>query len=338
MKQMRLPEQRKKLEEMREQLPEAVGRYHDLYELAPVGFLTLDRRGRILELNEKAARLLGFPVAWLLGRPFFVFIAQNDVQNFLTLLTGCRRTPEQQTMELDIFADGRLVPVQVLMKPSTSANRLTFRMTVVDLTDMKRIETELKETLNNWHSLVHGAPDVIMTVDRNNKIKFVNRPAWGCSVRALVGTRLTDYISEKDRARVQECIFRSFHSEESSNCEVAGVNGEKDRWFSFSFGFARNDFDTGSVSTTTTVTIREITEHKRTEESLRASREQLREFAARLEQVREDERTRVAREIHDELGQALTILKMDLAWLQGKTVQDNDGARKKIKSMIAGVD
>src|SRR5258707_15057032 len=88
-----LPGQQMKLEETREQLHEAFGRYQDLYELAPVGFLTLDRRGRILELNEKAARLLGFPVAWLHGRPFFVFIAQNDVQNFLTLLTRSRRTP-----------------------------------------------------------------------------------------------------------------------------------------------------------------------------------------------------------------------------------------------------
>jgi PAS domain S-box-containing protein len=333
-----LPGQRRKLEEIREQLHEASGRYQDLYELAPVGFLTLDRRGRILELNEKAARLLGFPVVWLLERPFFVFIAPTDVQKFLTLLTRSRQTSEQQTIELDIVVDGRFLPVQVLMRSSTSANELTVRMTVVDLTDMKRIETELKETLNNWYSLVHSAPDVIMTVDRNNKIKFVNRSAWGCSIRALLGTRLPDYVSEKDRAKVQECISHAFHSEESSSCEVVGVNGEKDRWFSFSFGSAGHGFETGPASKTTTVTIREISEHKRTEESLRSSREKLREFATHLEQVREDERTRVAREIHDDLGQALTILKMDLAWLQGKTVQDNDGARKKIKSMISDVD
>src|ERR1700756_3902847 len=67
------------------------------------------------------------------------------------------------------------------------------------------------------------------------------------------------------------------------------------------------------------------------------SNPQLRDFAARLEQVREEERTRVAREIHDELGQALTIFKMDLAWLQGKT-NGADVARKKIKSMIQDVD
>jgi signal transduction histidine kinase len=50
--------------------------------------------------------------------------------------------------------------------------------------------------------------------------------------------------------------------------------------------------------------------------ALRESREQLRNLAAYLQSVREQERTRIAREIHDDFGQALTILKMDLSWLK----------------------
>lgn len=52
------------------------------------------------------------------------------------------------------------------------------------------------------------------------------------------------------------------------------------------------------------------------DESFRHSNEQLRELSARLQSVREEERTRISRAIHDELGQTLTGLKMDLAWLQ----------------------
>src|SRR5882762_7074858 len=64
--------------------------------------------------------------------------------------------------------------------------------------------------------------------------------------------------------------------------------------------------------------VREITEHERTGERLRESEENLRALAVRLRSVREDEQIRIAREIHDELGQALTGLKMDLTWLMGK--------------------
>ena len=60
---------------------------------------------------------------------------------------------------------------------------------------------------------------------------------------------------------------------------------------------------------------RDITERKRVEEEIRRSREQLRSLAAHVEKVREEERTRIAREIHDELGQMLTGLKMDLSWI-----------------------
>jgi signal transduction histidine kinase len=58
----------------------------------------------------------------------------------------------------------------------------------------------------------------------------------------------------------------------------------------------------------------DITDRKLSEQRLRDSREQLRALSAHMEQVREEERTRIAREIHDELGQALTGLKLDLSW------------------------
>jgi PAS domain S-box-containing protein len=59
----------------------------------------------------------------------------------------------------------------------------------------------------------------------------------------------------------------------------------------------------------------EIAERKRAEQGLRTSRQRLRHFAGRLQDVREEEKQKIAREIHDELGQVLTGLKIDLSWL-----------------------
>ncbi|KQR78379.1 histidine kinase [Burkholderia sp. Leaf177] len=69
-------------------------------------------------------------------------------------------------------------------------------------------------------------------------------------------------------------------------------------------------------------TVQDITERKRTEEELLASRERLRELSAYLEAIREEERRRIAMEIHDELGQVLTALKMDVALLKMRLVAD----------------
>ena len=77
----------------------------------------------------------------------------------------------------------------------------------------------------------------------------------------------------------------------------------------------------------------DITDRKQAEEELMYSREQLRNLADHLQSVREDERKNIAREIHDDLGQALTGLKMDLSWLAKKVPDNEKGLLDKIQSM-----
>lgn len=77
----------------------------------------------------------------------------------------------------------------------------------------------------------------------------------------------------------------------------------------------------------------DITERKIVEDRLNRSRDQLRALAARLEKVREEDRTRIAREIHDELGQALTGIKIDLSWLSGKIPADQPDIHERLNRM-----
>lgn len=76
----------------------------------------------------------------------------------------------------------------------------------------------------------------------------------------------------------------------------------------------------------------DLSEMKRAEQELRASSEQLRNLAAHLLSVREEERTRISREVHDELGQALTAVKMDLAWLARRLPRGNGQMLERISS------
>ena len=78
----------------------------------------------------------------------------------------------------------------------------------------------------------------------------------------------------------------------------------------------------------------EITERKKAEERLRLSRNQLRRLSAHLQTVREEERAQIAQEIHDELGQALTALKIDLSWINKRSSEYQEECIERIKSMI----
>jgi len=82
----------------------------------------------------------------------------------------------------------------------------------------------------------------------------------------------------------------------------------------------------------------DITERRRTEEELSQSREQLRVLVARQRTVREEERTRISREIHDELGQSLTALKIDLAWIARRLAEDQEPVLRKTKDMSRLID
>lgn len=82
----------------------------------------------------------------------------------------------------------------------------------------------------------------------------------------------------------------------------------------------------------------DVTERKMFEEELKSSREQLRLLLAHLQSVREDERTQISREIHDELGQSLTALKMDLSWMIKRLGKDQGPLWEKARLMSKLID
>lgn len=84
--------------------------------------------------------------------------------------------------------------------------------------------------------------------------------------------------------------------------------------------------------------LHDITESKEAEQQLKESHEELRLLASHLQDVREEERTAMAREIHDELGQQLTGLKMDVSWLYRRPDLNDETARQKIKGILSLLD
>jgi PAS domain S-box-containing protein len=82
---------------------------------------------------------------------------------------------------------------------------------------------------------------------------------------------------------------------------------------------------------------RDVTVRRQEENEVLRSRQELRDLTARLQLVREEERTNIAREVHDELGQALTGLKIDLAWLKSR-MADRPRLAERVQSVIVRID
>src|SRR5438552_9638762 len=82
----------------------------------------------------------------------------------------------------------------------------------------------------------------------------------------------------------------------------------------------------------------ERAKHRQAEEALRESHERLRALSVYLQSVREEERTRIAREVHDGLGQALTSCKLDVSWIAGKLPRNLKPLLAKTKALSAHID
>lgn len=83
--------------------------------------------------------------------------------------------------------------------------------------------------------------------------------------------------------------------------------------------------------------VADVSARKQVEEKLLSSQEELRNLSAYLESVRETERSKIAREIHDELGQILTAMNIDFAWLK-KRLPEDDALKQKLISMRGSLD
>ncbi len=201
----------------------------------------------------------------------------------------------------------------------------------------QRSEAALRESEGRYRALVEWSPEAI-TVHREGKLLFVNPAA----VRMFGARSAQDLIGRP----VQDLLESDFDSSSAAKVENDSVSGGAPMTEARFVKLDGSSIDVEIQGTSIVYdgepaqhdTLRDITERKRAEAALRTSEEQLRALSARLQSAREEEGTRIAREIHDELGGALTGLKWDLEGIDkvlselGRANQF-DEQREQIRSM-----
>lgn len=167
---------------------------------------------------------------------------------------------------------------------------------------------------------------------------------WSAETFHLFGlerySALPDYsdylrrIHEEDRQRVQSGLAKSLRSGEEFSTEHRIVRQDgTTRWVQT---ICRPSNNNGVI--VLRGTIMDITERKQTVEALKRSRELLRELTAYQDRVKEDERRRIAREIHDELGQTLLALRIDVSMLEARTGKSHPRLNEKVRSALQYID
>jgi len=168
--------------------------------------------------------------------------------------------------------------------------------------------------------IVDSAMDAIITVDAAQKVLLFNRAAeqiFRCPRREALGGPLERFLPPR---------FRAAHRGHIEQFARTGVTSRRMGDVTTLWGLRADGEEfplEASISQSGeageryyTVILRDITLRKQAEDALRQSQRELRELSARVLEAREEEKAHIARELHDELGQLLTALKMDLGWLR----------------------
>lgn len=299
--------------------------------------ITVDEQQKIILYNRAAEKIFGWPQQEVMHQSLQRLIPgrfrqghAGHVERFGTTGVTSRRMGTRNVV-YGLRANGEEFPLDASISHLDTPNGKLFTVILRDITGRLLAEEEHARLA----ALLDSAMDGIITVDEKQRIVMYNQAAekiFGWPSGQALGQPLGALIPER---------FRAGHGEHILRFSATGVTSRRMGDGSVIYGLRASGeefpMDTSISQLDTvdgklyTVILRDVTERVRAQEERSA-------FAAAVHAAREEEKTRVARELHDELAQSLTALKMDAIWVRDNTRAAPEVATAKLTDMLAMVD
>ena len=323
-----------KLIETNKELEESQRRYQNAEKIGKLGHWELNLRNDTLLWSDEIYRL--FSISTDISPSydlFFSFIHPEDKDTF----------QEQQEMALTgkqaldivhriIRKDGevRYMHEKANLIKNKHGMPIKLRGVVQDITERKIVEEQTIESKRRLEAIFNGTNDAILVANDAGEYVQVNPAACrmlGYTQEEMLEKHVMDMMTGDDK----QGAWEEFKKGNYQTGEIELLRKDK-QLIICNYSATANILPGLHLSIFT-----DVTEKHRSEQELKHSYRQLQELTGRLQIVREEERIHIAREIHDELGQKLTGIKIDTARL-GKKMEGNDDAKRKINEVTILVD
>jgi PAS domain S-box-containing protein len=311
----------------------------ELFEQAPQAIALMRADYKIVRVNREFTRIFGYTSDEAAGRYLGDLIMPPDSRAEMQQVTDMLARGERVEIEtVRRRKDGSLFAVSVVHVPLSSPGGEIARYAIYrDITERKKNEDDLRRQKEMLQTIIDNIPVMIRFLGPDGSL-LVNR-TW---------EETLGWSGEEVQKHMFGLFDEFYPDPEERRRALNFVNEASGKWADFQVRVREGrvidaTFTNVRLSDGTSIGIgRDITESKQAEARLKATTEQLRALSASVQAAKEEEATRIAREIHDELGGALTGLKWDLeafnkATPEGAT-QTNEERRQKIASMIKLID
>jgi len=240
-----------------------------------------------------------------------------------------------------VRADGAHFTAEVSLNRLTVGNKQFLQTIVRDITQRKKWEQTLKESESRYRGLMESAPDAVIVTNEDGRILLINTQAerlFGYSPPEIIGEMIEKLIAKEMRAIHKKHRLQYLNGPQTRaigiNMSLLGLSKEK-KVFPIEISLSSLQTENGMMLTSI---IHDVTERREAEKRLEYSHEQLRKLSVHLQSAKEEESKRIARKIHDELGQGLIGLKMNLSWLLDRLPEDERILREKTNFMLNLID
>jgi signal transduction histidine kinase len=302
--------------------------------------VSLDAIGYIEDITSDAEQFLQRSRDSLLHTPFAALICEESRRLWLTHFLSHRRPGSRgkTRLVLNIGRSKRAVEVFTETSASLGALRLIVTLQKSSLTqDGKSTKRQIQS------NLISHIYDLVIVVNRQGNVDFINQPILERLPDQIIGTSFYDYVRPYDLKRFRESIKHAFTLGTSTNfineglvCFLPGKHFRV-RVKPLPVTSVAQGFDKPLETEMTMIIFDDITDQQRAEQQLNRMDYSRQRVARRADLIREEERRRLALELHDQFGQSLTALKMDLALVE-RQLNGKERARLAIKSAETTVD
>jgi PAS domain S-box-containing protein len=301
-----------------------------LFETSSIGLALTKLDGKFVDVNPAYVKIIGRTIEETLKLDYWditpkIYISQEQQQ-----LEDLGKTGHYGPYEKEyIHKDGHHVPVRLQGSIIERNGEKYIWSSVEDITERKRSEEELRESEEKFRTLTETTSAAIF-IFKGEFFRYINSFAeqiTGYKKEELLNKKFWEIVHPDYRDLIKERGLSRQRGElvpQRYEFKILTKAGEE-RWLDFTAGVISYEGALSGIGTAM-----DITEQKRTEALLIASTEQMRSLAAHLQTIREEERASIAREMHDELGQILTSLKMNITFTR-KELEESELNEKKEK-------
>jgi two-component system, cell cycle sensor histidine kinase and response regulator CckA len=330
------------------ELEKSRDRYQALYDQAPIGYLTLDPRGTILDANLTATTLLELERPRLLGRTLSSFMATADADQFHLYRQELFASDTKLACELRLESEGgrefcaRLESIAV---PDAPGEQRRCRTVLLDLSELRAAQQGLRTHESRTRMLLDTASDAIIGIDTAGRIESFNQAAermFGYRETEVQGRNVDVLMSPSHRDAHQLYIERYLATGEArivgkGHRELIGLRKDGT---TFALEIGVGEWWDGGQRKFTAV-IRDISARKQTERKLNDSEARFRQIAEHIEDVfyvheRDGTISYVSPAYERVWGRTSAELVDSSAWLDAVHPDDREGVARDGERVLAG--